>query len=647
VQQAMLNVAREVIARYSQHDSFGGLALQLGPDGYAQLPGEGWGYDDRTIAAFQRAANMVVPGGGPQRFAVRARYLEGPGREAWVAWRAAVVADFHRRLKSEIATAQPRARLYLAGGTMLEDRQTLFRLRPTLPRRARFEEALKELGFPLPAYRDDPAIVLLRPQLLRPTAAPPLAQALHNDVYLAGEMDRLFAPLPQRATLFYHEPQKARLAGFDAESPFGPENTYTWLVSEMSPAGDRNRRRFVHSLAVEDAREMFDGGWLLALGQEAALGEVLSVYRQLPAERFETLPGEFQPLVIRTLARDGQTYFYVVNDSPWEVSLTLELDIPPECTLERLGASKAIGPLARPGGLATCNISLAPYDLAAARLSTPQARLRNPVVSVPQNVRPALQRKIDELVARLATLSRPEPLSVIENTGFEAPPRNEQIAGWTVAAAAGTSVALDSQTKHGGEKSLRLTSTGPRVSIASTPFDPPHTGRLAVEVWLRAADAQQPPPVRIAVEGEMREGVFDPHGVIDRVGQSARSPGDWVRYSFPIDTMPSEGLSNLRVRLELMGPGEVWIDDVQGFDLSFSEQERLELSKIVSLASVHLEKGQYSDCARLLESYWPQFLLTHVPPSALHTPIARRPLPPPPEPEKKRSMLDNIKSYFR
>jgi hypothetical protein len=31
----------------------------------------------------------------------------------------------------------------------------------------------------------------------------------------------------------------------------------------------------------------------------------------------------------------------------------------------------------------------------------------------------------------------------------------------------------------------------------------------------------------------------------------------------------------------------------------------------------------------------------------LHTPIARRPLPPPPEPEKKRSMLDNIKSYFR
>jgi hypothetical protein len=643
----MLNVVREVLARYAAHESFGGLSLQLSPDGFAQLPGEGWGYDDRTIAAFQRDANVVVPGGGPQRFAQRSKYLEGPGREAWIAWRSSVVADFHRRLKSEIVAAQPRAKLYLAGGTMFEDRQTLFRLRPTLPRRARFDETLKELGFALAAYRDDPAIVMLRPQLLRPTSALPLAQALHNEVYLAGEMDRLFAPLPQRAALFYHEPQKARLAGFDAESPFGADKTYTWLVSEMSPAGDRNRRRFVHALAVEDAKEMFDGGWLLPLGQEAALREVASVYRQLPAERFETLPGEFQPLVIRTLSHGGQTYFYVVNDSPWNVGLSLQLDVPPDCTLERIGASRAIGPLARPGGVATCTISLAPYDLAAARLSTPQARLRNPVVSVPPEVRQSFQHKIDELVARVATLGRPQPLSVIDNTSFELPPRNEQVAGWTVTAAAGTSVALDSQIKHSGEKSIRLTSTTPKVSIASAPFDPPHTGRLAVEVWLRAAADRPPPAVRIAVEGEIREGVFDPHGVIDRVGESARSPGDWVRYNFPIPALPSEGLSNLRVRLELMGPGEVWVDDVQVFDLSFSEPERLELSKTVSLASVHLEKGQYSDCARLLEGYWPQFLMTNVPPSASHTPIARRPLPPPPEPEKKRSMLDNIKSYFR
>src|SRR6185503_12014452 len=98
-------------------------------------------------------------------------------------------------------------------------------------------------------------------------------------------------------SLFYHEPQKARLASFDAKSPFGAANTYTWLVSQMSPAGDRNRRRFIHSLATLDSQAMFDGGWLLSLGQEESLKEVLSVYRQLPMAHFETVSAEFQPTI--------------------------------------------------------------------------------------------------------------------------------------------------------------------------------------------------------------------------------------------------------------------------------------------------------------------------------------------------------------
>src|SRR6185503_16718492 len=93
-------------------------------------------------------------------------------------------------------------------------------------------------------------------------------------------------------SLFYHEPQKARVASFDAKSPFGAANTYTWLVSQMSPSGDRDRRRFVHSLATLDSQAMFDGGWLLPLRQEESLKDIISVYRQLPDERFDTVPGE-------------------------------------------------------------------------------------------------------------------------------------------------------------------------------------------------------------------------------------------------------------------------------------------------------------------------------------------------------------------
>ena len=64
---------------------------------------------------------------------------------------------------------------------------------------------------------------------------------------------------------------------------------------------------------------------------------------------------------------------------------------------------------------------------------------------------------------------------------------------------------------------------------------------------------------------------------------------------------------------------------MQIFDLAFSEAERYELSKLISLASVVLEKGQLADCSQLLEGYWPQFLMTHVPLAHANTPVAQRP----------------------
>ncbi len=146
VQDAMTRVVQEAATRYAAHTSFGGLALQLSPEGYAQLPGEDCGYDDRTISRFESDTKTRVPGSGPQRFAARAEYLAGPGRPAWLAWRASVVEAFHRRLEHEISSVRPGAKLFLAGGAMLENRQTQRMLRPSLPRRAKLDDALMELG---------------------------------------------------------------------------------------------------------------------------------------------------------------------------------------------------------------------------------------------------------------------------------------------------------------------------------------------------------------------------------------------------------------------------------------------------------------------------------------------------------------------
>lgn len=207
-----------------------------------------------------------------------------------------------------------------------------------------------------------------------------------------------------------------------------------------------------------------------------------------------------------------------------------------------------------------------------------------------------------------------------------------------------------------------MSSSGPAVSIASAPIVPPHAGSLSVEVWLCAADAQKSPSLRIGIEGDgiaspsqadgtEAEGAeasqFSRHGVIDRVGATASSPGVWVHYTFPIENIPAEGLANLRVRLELLGEGEVWVDDVQV--RSFSSRELVELTKINTMASLHLEKLQYADCARLLDGYWPQFLVANVPLTTANTPVARRPKPPEPQPaaaEKTPSLFETMRSYL-
>ena len=82
---------------------------------------------------------------------------------------------------------------------------------------------------------------------------------------------------------------------------------------------------------------------------------------------------------------------------------------------------------------------------------------------------------------------------------------------------------------------------------------------------------------------------------------------------FQVDDLPLEGLTSLRVRFDLMGAGEVWVDDVQVYNLAFSKPELVELSKLIASVEVKLQNGQIGDCLRLLDGYWPKFLEENVP----------------------------------
>ena len=118
--------------------------------------------------------------------------------------------------------------------------------------------------------------------------------------------------------------------------------------------------------------------------------------------------------------------------------------------------------------------------------------------------------------------------------------------------------------------------------------------------------------------------------------------------------LPMTGLSPLQLRFALTGPGEVWIDDVQLCDLAFTKPERLELFKLIAPLEAKFHNGEIADCIRMLEGFWPQYLVHNVPRSDIMVGRKTEPQPqpqvtnPPPQkqPEKTAGFLDRIRGML-
>ena len=656
VQDAMLRVCRELVERYGRHSSFAGLAVALSAEGYAQLPGADCGYDDTTIALYERDHPQVqVPGAGPTRFAARARFLQGEQRASWLAWRAARLGTFYRQLEREVTAAHAGAKLYLAGGEMLSGRQSQRELMPSLSRQPQVADVLLELGIDPQWSQSSESLVFLRPRQIAPFTSLN-AQATTLEVNQSEELDQACRTSAVPAALLYHPPQEARLESFDAKTPF--KKSYTWLMAQMSPSGEANRQRLAHALAALDAQEVFDGGWLLPLGQEAMLGNLLTVYRRLPAERFAVVPGESQPVTVRTCTRNGRTCFYAVNDSPWKVELRLRAALPAGCLFTPLDPQRASCELVRDLQGWQCSVRLEAYDAAGGWFSAPDVALSQPNVTLPPEVIPQLEARIKDLGERSSALSYPRPREGWpKNHDFEEPSADPAtVPRWSGAPQPGTLV-LDRQEKSSGTQSVRLSATGPEPAwLCSDPIEPPETGRLAISVWLRVADASRQPPLRLAAEWSIDGRTEYRYAALGRsiAGEKEEPiPARWKQYVFPIPDLPIDGISQLRVRLDLMGPGEVWVDNVQLFDLLFDgKTELVELIKMISLHAGKLQEGKVGDCQQFLDSYWPRFLVAHVPLVNTPTPsepirTAAQPSKPaqPPKEEKKPGVLERLKSW--
>jgi hypothetical protein len=245
------------------------------------------------------------------------------------------------------------------------------------------------------------------------------------------------------------------------------------------------------------------------------------------------------------------------------------------------------------------------------------------------------------------------PLRGLKNPDFEQSTTGEP-DHWTLIAnpEQSATVEVDSHGGFGGSGAIRLTSHGAIASLYSEPFPMPPTGRLSLSVRLRGEPGSPQPALRLAVEGRVNDTVYSPFAVVGGAAGGVAIPTDWEASQFilRIDDVPMAGLSELRVRIDLAGPGSVWVDDIKLMHLDFSDVELGQLSKILSLATLMLDKGKWGECQRELDSYWPRFLIANVPVTAHEGSVSEIHRPTDAIREKQASRpgpIDRVREWWR
>ena len=205
------------------------------------------------------------------------------------------------------------------------------------------------------------------------------------------------------------------------------------------------------------------------------------------------------------------------------------------------------------------------------------------------------------------------PLAVLENAGFE----KKSLENWIVGKAFVDAVSVDSLGNSlEGQSALQITnSTDQNVWLRSQVIPVPETGRLSVSVWLKLGSKKNQPPLRISVESEDPTNKyyrFAEVGSLNRDRSQNQLSDDWRQFAVHFDDLPQQPIKGLRIGFDMIGSGEVWIDNVQLFDRWLDQNDAKAITQMLaSLGPLMNETATMERCRLILDGYWPTFLRTY------------------------------------
>lgn len=595
VSASMKRRVAEALAPRARNASLAGVLIRMG-DGPTLLGSPESGLDDATYARF--VAEMFdaeqgrrVPGRGttePGRYATRRTFLAGPGSTPWLLWRSRQLGAVYAGLADAAKQAAPGALVAVAtplldrGPAGREARKADQANQPPLA-------AWKAVGLDLEQWpRQAENLVLLRG--LGGTADP-----LAGDLAAHPELDAPIAAWPRRGLVQWplDEPARARDPGESLR-----------LRVASSPWADPGDEPLGHGLAVLDARWMLVASRLVE-GREAALSQFARVFRALPDE---PKPGTValtaeSGVAVRTWAVEGRSYLGLANDTPYTIRVDATLaGLAPEVAVDDLGRGWRLAPEPIRNGRRLV-LDLAPYGVAAVRVAAPEVALE-PVVPHPLDDLDAPLRSLVALRDRLAqeaTAGGPlsgtfEPATGSGRVLAQMPGSSGPAAGWTLVGDEPNGLAIDAERPHAGVASLRVDARTLPVSVAGPSFLPPTGPEWLVRAWFRSEtpDAR----IRVWIEGESQGRPVAQVAPLD-VGS------DWSERRIRIANLPPGGLQRARLRVEPLGSGRLWIDDVGITGPGGADAHGRAQLVLMKALQAHRER-RFGDFARLAHSRWVQ-----------------------------------------
>lgn len=609
VQDAVEQLVIDLADRVADRAAVRGLALACPHDGWFHLPGVAWGLDDATMARFMSDTGIEMPTAGSGRFAERAELVSGSVKDAWLEWRCGQIAAFHSRLADAVAAHAGTIDLQIVPTTLFSEGPLARRFRPALTAGSGDLGLLREIGFDPQLSTAHPQIVFVRPRThgggAELVAASGWRSANHS-ARLAADLQRA----QRRAAVHLEQPRVVGLGEVLRASPFSAGQAVDEAVAMVHAVavGPESRESVTGPLAGNDLEAIFDGT-LLRGGVQASRITAADGLTALPARGMVEVDAVAQPLVVRQAHQSDAVVASVINASP--AACTAKLTVSDAGSSAVDAASGELLPVAN----GMIEVPLGPWELRAVRLVR-SAEIASADVVFGEEVHAAVAQRLASLRERRGVLEYPVPMEVLDNPDFELPVVRQRVPGWELVEKKRGSLAAVAGKPEGEEDdklgAVQFSSPHGLSTLRSNPFAAPTTGRLSVAVWLRIEEGNPQPPLRIAVEGLQGREEFYRFAPVGRGEAAMPLSSEWSQIVLQVDDLPTQGLESLRVRLDLLGPGKVCVDQVRVYDLAFDESQRVQLSKMLALIDHQLSAGDVGGSVIELDGHWPQFLENHI-----------------------------------